>query len=123
MIWAITLTAGLLVTLYILLRKTSAMKKLEEAFRELNSKFKSVLVRHGQTWQKFAPFMENFDKIANRENAVFMGMPLDLVVFDEEAIKFIEIKTGNSKLSDKQQHIKNLILAKKVEWHELREGS
>lgn len=49
-----------------------------------------------------------------------MGMPIDGICFDEDSIKFIEIKTGNSKLSQKQEKIKKMVENKKVEFKEVR---
>jgi len=47
-------------------------------------------------------------------------MPIDGISFDDDSIKFIEIKTGTSQLNKKQRKIRDLIKNKKVEWHELR---
>ena len=56
----------------------------------------------------------------------FLGNPIDFVGFkgldgDEEIeIKFIEVKSGKSKLSSKQKRIKDAVLEKRVEWVEVR---
>ncbi len=89
-------------------------------FRALEHEHRSMYVKHGKSWEHFVPFMQEFEKVANRENFVFIGMPVDGIAFDENAIKFIEIKTGKSQLSAKQKHIKQLVENKRVEWHELR---
>ena len=51
---------------------------------------------------------------------MFLGMPIDGICFDDDQIKFIEFKTGNSHLSKKQQQIKKQIEQKQVQWIELR---
>jgi len=79
---------------------------------------KSLVVKHGKHWEQFTPFMNNFP--GNKENFRFLGTPIDGVIFDDDEIKFVEIKTGTSRLSEKQQHIKNLVERKKVSWKELR---
>tara|TARA_B100000945_G_C20175409_1_gene499785 strand:- start:85 stop:567 length:483 start_codon:yes stop_codon:yes gene_type:complete len=56
----------------------------------------------------------------------FLGNPIDFIGFkgldgDEEIeIKFIEVKSGKSKLSSKQKQIKEAVLEKRVEWVEVR---
>jgi predicted Holliday junction resolvase-like endonuclease len=56
----------------------------------------------------------------------WLGDPIDLIVFDgysednPQKITFLEIKSGNSKLTSKQNKIKELIEKKKVEWEEFR---
>ncbi len=87
---------------------------------ELIFQQKSLQVKYGKNWEQFVPLMADFEKVAKKENAVFIGMPIDYVVFEDDAIKFVEVKTGSSTLSKKQKNIKNLIEQKKVEWHELR---
>ncbi|MBS3142360.1 endonuclease [Candidatus Woesearchaeota archaeon] len=83
-------------------------------------KLQSANVRHGKSWEQFVPFMPEFEKIASKDNFMFLGNPIDGIAFDEDAIKFIEFKTGTSRLSPKQQRIKKQIEEKNVEWHELR---
>lgn len=103
----------------------TAMKKLKnisEDFGQLRHDHRSIFVKHGKAWENFVPFMPDFTKIADKDNTVFLGMPVDLISFDDDAIKFIEVKTGKAKLSHNQQRIKKLIMEKKVEWHELRFG-
>ena len=99
----------------ILYKRTMAQK---QEIRELQSLVKSQQVKFGKSFEHFVPFTKDFP--GNRENTVFLGMPLDFIAFEEDCIKFIEVKTGQSQLSSKQKHIKQLIEAKNVEFHELR---
>ncbi len=47
-------------------------------------------------------------------------MPIDLIAFDKDTIKFIEVKTGQSQLSPKQKYIKKQIEEGRVEFKEVR---
>lgn len=56
----------------------------------------------------------------------FLGNPVDFVGFkgldndDEIEIKFIEVKSGNSKLNSNQRRIRDAIKEKRIEWVEVR---
>lgn len=62
----------------------------------------------------------------NPKEVRFVGSPIDLIVFDglDEGelrdIIFLEVKTGNSSLSNRQRQIKDAILAGRVLWRELK---
>ena len=111
----ITIIVGIGILALWLFRKKYAT--LEEAYKEATHTIRSLRVKFGKTFEHFVPFINNFP--GDREKAVFLGMPLDFIVFDEDSIKFVEVKTQRSRLSEKQQRIKQLILDKRVEWHEL----
>ena len=98
-------------------------KKLSRMHAELEDakfSYKSMYVKHGKSWEHFVPFMQEFEQVANKDNFVFIGSPIDGIAFDDDAIKFIEIKTGTSQLSKNQKRVKQLVEDKKVSWHELR---
>jgi len=56
----------------------------------------------------------------------FMGSPIDFVGFKgldgdgEIEIKFIEIKSGKSRLNKNQRRIRDAVVAKRIEWVEVR---
>ena len=56
----------------------------------------------------------------------FIGSPIDFVGFKgldgdgEIEIKFIEVKSGKSKLNKNQRRIRDAVIAKRVEWIEVR---
>lgn len=56
----------------------------------------------------------------------FIGSPIDFVGFKgldgdgEIEIKFIEVKSGKSKLNKNQRRIRDAVIAKRVEWIEAR---
>jgi len=90
----------------------------KQLFEGRDFDYRSLYVKHGKHWEQFAPFLKDFP--GNKENFRFIGMPIDGIIFDDDEIKFVEIKTGNGKLSEKQQRVKNLVERKKVSWKELR---
>jgi len=56
----------------------------------------------------------------------FIGSPIDFVGFKgldgdgEIEIKFIEVKSGKSKLNKNQRRIRDAVIAKRIEWIEVR---
>ena len=97
-------------------RKELVLEK--DARKKVLSQKKSGEVRLGHIAEKLAPFLEDFTY--DPSNASFLGQPIDYVVFEDEEIVFVEIKSGNAKLSPKQRHIKELIQNKCVSWKEIR---
>lgn len=75
-------------------------------------------VRHGNAWEQFVPFASNFP--FDRGQFKFLGKPVDGIVFGDDKISFVEIKTGESQLSASQKQVKKLVEEKRVEWKELR---
>lgn len=47
-------------------------------------------------------------------------MPIDYVIFTDDEVVFLEVKSGQSYLSKRQQQIKDAVLAGKVVWAEYR---
>jgi len=90
----------------------------EQSRKTTLSQKKSSEVRLGQIAEKLAPFLEDFPY--SPEDATFLGQPIDYIIFDDASIVFVEIKTGKSKLSAKQRHIRDLVKNKYVEWKEIR---
>ena len=90
--------------------------------KELNTKIlsqkKSSEVRLGQISEHLAPFLLNFKH--DPKKAHFMGMPIDYIVFEEDNIIFLEVKSGGAQLSKTQQHIKKLVEDKKIIWEVMR---
>lgn len=97
------------------------IKELEESelkYTKLLSQKKSSEVRLGQISENLAPFLKEFKY--NPKETHFIGMPIDYIIFEEDRIIFLEIKSGESTLSVKQKNIKKLILEGKVIWDEMR---
>ena len=99
-----------------LLQEELADSKLD--YKSLLSQKKSSEVRLGHIAEKLAPFLDYFT--FDPECAHFLGQPIDYVVFEDDLITFVEIKSGKSQLSTKQRHIRDLIKDKQVAWKEIR---
>jgi predicted Holliday junction resolvase-like endonuclease len=114
----ILLLALLAISVFIGFRYYKLLQKKEQEYRKLLSQKKSSEVVLGQISEKLAPFLSIFPY--DPQKATFLGNPIDYVVFDEDAVIFIEIKSGNSQLTQKQRKIKKLIKEQKVRWEEIR---
>jgi predicted Holliday junction resolvase-like endonuclease len=85
---------------------------------------KSQSVTMGKMTEHIVPYLPGFG--FNPSDARFIGSPIDLIVFDgldEDCLKkivFIEIKTGNSTLSSRERWIRDAILAKNIEWRQVK---
>jgi Holliday junction resolvase-like predicted endonuclease len=44
---------------------------------------------------------------------------LDIIAANANTLHFVEVKSGNAFLMDKQKNIKTAILEKRVHWHEI----
>ena len=86
--------------------------------KKLLGQKKSSEIRTGQIAETLAPFLDTFPY--NPKQAHFLGNPIDYIVFADNEVAFVEIKSGKSRLTQGQQHIRNLIKAGKVVWKELR---
>lgn len=94
------------------------VEKIAEELKKYKFGIRSAYVKFGKTFEHFAPFTSKFP--ADKGRSVFLGQPIDFIAFEEDSIKFIEVKTGNSSLSEKQCKIRDLISRGKVEFKELR---
>jgi predicted Holliday junction resolvase-like endonuclease len=85
---------------------------------------RSYSVNLGKITEHLIPFHLNFP--FNPKDARFIGSPIDMIVFDghsdkrdEIIIYIVEIKTGNSKLTDIQRKIKEATLNGNIRWAEI----
>lgn len=101
--------------LFVLLKK---VKSLEKLVADLEFAKSSQAVKHGKTTEQLMPFAKDFP--FDSESFRFIGSPVDGVAFTKNEIFFVEFKTGASKLSEKQQNVKKLVLEKKVSWLEIK---
>ena len=102
------------VLLYVVYGLHKKNKSHIKSYNELLSQKKSSEVRLGLITEQLAPFIHLMDNYPKKENLRFLGTPLDYIYFDEDKIVFIEVKSGESKLSPWQNKLKNLINEKKV---------
>ncbi len=124
----------LVVIIYFIFKNREWKIKFEQRFKEWLEKeerriredaiARSARTLSGKTLEKLIPFLEKFKH--NSHDVKWLGDPIDLVVFDgysegnPQKITFLEVKSGNSKLTPNQNKIKKLVEKKKVEWEEFR---
>ena len=105
----------LILVLYSLIRTNSMLRA---KIREISSSKQSLATRYGKMSEQFMPFMKDYPY--DSENFRFLGTPIDGVQFEDDRVVFVEFKTSNSKLSEKQRKIRDIIRKKRVEWDEVR---
>lgn len=85
---------------------------------------KSRAVLSGQFSEQLAPYLPDFS--FNPSEARFIGKPIDFLIFkgmsekEIEEVVFVEVKSGDSKLSSQEKKLKDAIEKKKVSWKEYR---
>lgn len=86
---------------------------------------RSRAVLGGQMVEQVAPYLPNFP--CNPADARFIGKPIDFIGFSGLAEKncvdevlLIEVKTGESKLSDREKEIKNAVKEGRVRYVEYK---
>ena len=89
--------------------------------RDANRSRRGDRVVGGLISEQFAPSTKTFEKLGwDPQEFKFLGRPVDGVQFQEDEIIIVEFKTGNSQMSDKQKHIKELVEQRKVRFEEIR---
>lgn len=95
--------------------------KLVTSIREKAAELSSLRVKHGQYFQMVFPFCKPFADLGPTENFVFIGGPIDGLYFNDDEIIFVEAKTGNARLSQRQMRAKALVKKGKVRWVEVND--
>lgn len=78
----------------------------------------------GKLWETMAPYLPKFKY--NPSDLRFLGSPIDYIVFkgmskkDIDSVIFLEIKSGDSKLTDQEENLKRAVKAGRVRWEEFR---
>ena len=103
-----------------LLQVQEELGQEREKNRTLLSQKKSSETRLGQISEHLVPFLENCTH--DPKNMHFMGNPIDYCIFDfdQGAITFLEVKSGNSKPTKRQKIVKNIIKTGRVFYEEIR---
>jgi len=98
----------------------------EEAKIRQDAINRSYSVNLGKITEHLVPFHSTFLSQFNPKDARFIGSPIDLIVFDGNADKrdniiiyLVEVKTGNSRLTEIQQKIKAAVLKGEIRWAEV----
>ncbi len=94
------------------------LSELKEQFEKLRFNKISGDVKLGQKFEVIAPFLDSFPYPDDEIKAMYQ--PIDLIIFREDEVVFLEIKTGVSQLSDKQRRIKKNIKEGRVRFEEIR---
>lgn len=122
LLFAIGAAVGLLVALvaHVLWRVRYTSEVRRDAVR------RSQAVTAGKVYEQLVPYLPNFP--FNPRDVRFLGAPVDLVVFDgmsDGAVRrvvFVEVKTGTSRLTERERQVRDAIEARRVEWAEVRRG-
>ena len=102
-----------------------APRHLRDARRNAIDQHRAVT--NGQVYEQLVPYLPDFD--FNPKDARFLGRPVDFVVFDGldegelRRIVFVEVKTGGSKLTRREQLIRDAVREGRVAWKEIRSRS
>ena len=106
-----------------LLKEQEESFKKEKAVIRKDAQKRSGAVQWGKTIEHFVPFMSKFP--IPPEDVIFLGMPIDYVGFTHTGsptkceVHFVEVKSGNAFLMNKQKNIKKAIKEGRVYWHEI----
>lgn len=85
---------------------------------------RSRSVLGGHFSEQLAPYLPDFEYLPTE--CRFIGKPIDFIVFkgmDDKKIDelvFVEVKSGNAKLSPQEKNLKETIKNKKIKWVEYR---
>jgi predicted Holliday junction resolvase-like endonuclease len=126
---SVALALGVLITwIYFRTKFISWVNDHESAIREdARRKSRSTII--GQVTEQLIPFLPEFLAKYNPKDTRFLGSPIDLVIFDGldegnlKRVVFVEIKTGDSKLTEREIQVKNAIVEKRVDWEILSRQS
>lgn len=81
--------------------------QLGEEFKNLRHQKISADVKMGQKSENLLPFLSSFPYADDEIRGLFN--PIDLIVFRDEEVVFVEVKSGQSQLSEKQRKIRDNI--------------
>ena len=105
---------------YQVLQSQELLGQEREKNKTLLSQKKSSVTRLGQISEHLIPFLKNCPY--DPKSMQFLGNPIDFVVFDfdDGSITFLEIKSGNSRISKRQKTVKNIVKTGRVFYDEIR---
>ncbi|WP_242457155.1 Holliday junction resolvase-like protein [Treponema zioleckii] len=99
--------------------RISQREKIRSERKDAVNRSRAVL--GGQMTEQVAPFLPNFP--CNPADVRFVGKPIDFVAFPGAAqsdsiqeVLFIEVKTGTSKLSEREKQIKAAVESGRVRY-------
>lgn len=92
-------------------------RKTANKLSEVKWQKQSLSTKYGKINEQFLPFLDVFPY--DPSGFRFIGSPIDGVQFEEDKIIFFEFKSGTSRLTQKQNQIKELINDGKVFFEEI----
>lgn len=92
-------------------------RKSLNKLNEIRFQKRSLSSKYGKITEQFLPFLDNFPY--NPSNFRFIGTPIDGIQFEEDKIVFFEFKSGDSRLTIKQNQIKKLVKENKIDFEEI----
>ena len=92
--------------------------RLKDELRAAQSSRQSLATTYGRITEQWAPFMDGYP-YAPRDFR-FLGSPVDGVQFEDDKVVFVEFKANGSRLTEREQRVKENVLAGRVEWLEFR---
>ncbi|MQG25175.1 MAG: endonuclease [SAR202 cluster bacterium] len=110
-IYSVLLTVILIITI-------NQYNKLKSKITNLDSNLRSNAVKQGLTLEQWIPISENYPW--DHRNFRFLGDPIDGIQFEDNKILLVEFKSGNSRMSNKQKTIQQLVENGKVEFVEIK---
>ena len=119
---AISCTIILYLLWKIIQLKIAQRAALTDARKDTGNRQRSII--KGQISEVLAPW--SIESVNSVKELNFLGSPIDFVGFkglDGEGdidIKFIEVKSGKSRLNKNQRRIRDAVAAKRIEWVEVR---
>ncbi len=102
------------------LSETKEQMQSAEKYMRYDAIKRSKRTLLGKLWEQVSPYLPKFP--FRPTDMKFLGAPIDFVIFDgasENDIKrviFLEVKTGDSKLSTQERKLKSVIEKGKVSW-------
>mgnify|MGYP003680355381 FL=1 len=83
------------------------IRELQATNQKISSQKKSSEVRVGQIAENMAPFLKDFKY--DPKSCHFLGQPIDYIIYGDDEVVFVEVKSGEAKLSSKQRKIRENI--------------
>ena len=102
--------------------KWNLREEVKLARKDTSQRQRTVI--KGQISEVLAPW--SIESVNSVKELSFLGSPIDFVGFKgldgegEIDIKFIEVKSGKSRLNKNQRRIRDAVSAKRIEWVEVR---
>lgn len=90
------------------------INQLDNSLTKIKSDKISQSTKYGQISEEFFPLEQSYPY--ESKNFKFLGNPIDGIQFNNDRIIIIEFKTNKSQLSQKQRHIRDLIINNKVDF-------